>query len=54
MTDDDHSQIGGLGFSRVVYCNEPNCIQVKIRNYGANYVRSTKYTLATFLPIVVL
>ncbi|KAK4597252.1 hypothetical protein RGQ29_015005 [Quercus rubra] len=50
MTDDDHSQIGGPGFSRVVYCNEPDCIQAEIRNYGANYVRSTKYTLATFLP----
>lgn len=50
MTDDDHSQIGGPGFSRVVYCNEPDCIEAEIRNYGANYVRSTKYTLATFLP----
>ena len=54
MTDDDHSQIGGPGFSRVVYCNEPDCIQAKIRNFRANYVRSTKYTPAIFLPIVVL
>uniref|UniRef100_A0A2P2MIL8 Phospholipid-transporting ATPase n=1 Tax=Rhizophora mucronata TaxID=61149 RepID=A0A2P2MIL8_RHIMU len=47
---DDHSQIGGPGFSRVVFCNEPEGFEVAIRNYSDNYVRSTKYTLATFLP----
>ncbi|PKI40389.1 hypothetical protein CRG98_039235 [Punica granatum] len=47
---EDHSQIGGPGFSRVVYCNEPDCFEAGIRNYATNYVRSTKYTLATFLP----
>ncbi|KAF8399256.1 hypothetical protein HHK36_015121 [Tetracentron sinense] len=46
----DHSQIGGPGFSRVVFCNEPECFEASIRNYGDNYVRSTKYTLATFFP----
>ncbi|KAK9277428.1 hypothetical protein L1049_006971 [Liquidambar formosana] len=46
----DHSQIGGPGFSRVVFCNEPNFFDAGIRNYGDNYVRTTKYTLATFLP----
>ncbi|KAF8378492.1 hypothetical protein HHK36_029834 [Tetracentron sinense] len=47
---DDHSQIGGPGFSRVVFCNEPECFEAKVRNYGGNYVRTTKYTLATFFP----
>ncbi|GMI78237.1 Aminophospholipid ATPase 9 [Hibiscus trionum] len=46
----DHSLIGGPGFSRVVYCNEPECFEATLLNYGGNYVRSTKYTLATFLP----
>ncbi|KAF3431702.1 hypothetical protein FNV43_RR26434 [Rhamnella rubrinervis] len=47
---DENSQIGGPGFSRVVYCNEPDSFEAKIHNYGDNYVRTTKYTLATFLP----
>ncbi|XWS69846.1 hypothetical protein CRYUN_Cryun04dG0213300 [Craigia yunnanensis] len=47
---EDHSQIGRPGFSRVVYCNEPNCLEAGIRNYCDNYVRTTKYTVATFLP----
>ncbi|EXB65552.1 Putative phospholipid-transporting ATPase 9 [Morus notabilis] len=47
---EDHSQIGGPGFSRVVYCNDPDCFEAGIRNYGDNYVSTTKYTLATFLP----
>ncbi|KAG7651033.1 putative P-type phospholipid transporter [Arabidopsis thaliana] len=46
----DHSQIGGPGFSRVVYCNEPDSPEADSRNYSDNYVRTTKYTLATFLP----
>ncbi|XP_057961527.1 putative phospholipid-transporting ATPase 9 [Malania oleifera] len=47
---DDHSQIGGPGFSRVVFCNEPDSFEARNRNYVGNYVRTTKYTLATFLP----
>ncbi|GAV73285.1 E1-E2_ATPase domain-containing protein/HAD domain-containing protein [Cephalotus follicularis] len=50
MKHDDHSQIGGPGFSRVVYCNEPDGFEAAILNYGGNYVSTTKYTLATFLP----
>ncbi|XP_027360109.1 putative phospholipid-transporting ATPase 9 [Abrus precatorius] len=46
----DHSQIGGRGYSRVVFCNEPESFESGIRNYADNSVRSTKYTLATFLP----
>lgn len=47
---DDHSQIGGPGFSRLVYCNDPGSFEARISNYADNYVRSTKYTLVTFLP----
>ncbi|XP_010262307.1 PREDICTED: putative phospholipid-transporting ATPase 9 isoform X2 [Nelumbo nucifera] len=47
---DDLSQIGGPGFSRLVFCNEPDCSEATSRNYGGNYVRTTKYTLATFFP----
>ncbi|CAK9157325.1 unnamed protein product [Ilex paraguariensis] len=46
---DDHSQIGGPGFSRVVYCNEPD-FEASTSNYASNYVRTTKYTIASFLP----
>ncbi|KAK5817776.1 Putative phospholipid-transporting ATPase 9 -like protein [Gossypium arboreum] len=46
----DHSLIGGPGFSRVVYCNDPECFEASLRNYAGNSVRSTKYTLATFFP----
>lgn len=48
---DDYEQIGGIGYSRVVFCNEVDSSEVGIRNYYAdNSVRSTKYTAATFLP----
>ncbi|XP_059655582.1 putative phospholipid-transporting ATPase 9 [Cornus florida] len=47
---DDHSQIGGPGFSRVVYSNEPDCPEAEIRSYASNYVSTTKYTAASFLP----
>lgn len=47
---DDHSQLGGPGFSRVVFCNEPECFEAEIRNYIDNHISTTKYTLATFLP----
>ncbi|XP_073301363.1 putative phospholipid-transporting ATPase 9 [Primulina huaijiensis] len=47
---DDHSKIGGPGFSRVVYCNESDSLEANLRNYATNYVRTTKYTAATFLP----
>ncbi|KAF5730238.1 ATPase E1-E2 type family protein / haloacid dehalogenase-like hydrolase family protein isoform 3 [Tripterygium wilfordii] len=46
----DHSLIGGPGFSRVVYCNDPEGFDASLLNYGDNYVTTTKYTLATFFP----
>lgn len=46
----DHSLIGGPGFSRVVHCNDPDSFEASVLNYSGNYVRTTKYTLATFFP----
>ncbi|CAI8608716.1 unnamed protein product [Vicia faba] len=51
--DGDHSQIGSRGYSRVVLCNEQNSTndeEAVIKNFADNSVRSTKYTVATFLP----
>ncbi|KAJ4884232.1 putative phospholipid-transporting ATPase 9 [Raphanus sativus] len=46
----DHSQIGGPGYSRVVFCNEPDSPEADSSSYSDNYVRTTKYTFTTFLP----
>ncbi|XP_009105419.1 putative phospholipid-transporting ATPase 9 [Brassica rapa] len=46
----DHSQIGGPGYSRLVFINEPDSPEADSSSYSDNYVRTTKYTLATFLP----
>lgn len=46
----EHSLIGGPGFSRIVYCNDPELGEASLINYGDNYVRTTKYTLASFVP----
>ncbi|XP_015945766.1 putative phospholipid-transporting ATPase 9 [Arachis duranensis] len=40
----------GPGFSRIVYCNGAEGSGNLELNYGDNYVSTTKYTLATFLP----
>ncbi|KAJ4973352.1 hypothetical protein NE237_006526 [Protea cynaroides] len=50
LRDGDLSQIGGPGFSRVVFCNDPERYEASALNYGDNYVSTTKYTLATFFP----
>lgn len=47
---EEHSRIGEPGYSRVVQCNAPDCFESGVRNYRGNYVRTTKYTPATFLP----
>ncbi|PWZ06246.1 putative phospholipid-transporting ATPase 9 [Zea mays] len=49
-SSDDHSRIGTVGFSRVVYVNEPDMLEEEGFNYPLNEVSTTKYTLATFLP----
>ncbi|KAI8533695.1 hypothetical protein RHMOL_Rhmol10G0029200 [Rhododendron molle] len=47
---DEHRQIGKKGYSRVVYCNDPeNPVAVQL-NYGGNYVSTTKYTAWNFIP----
>ncbi|XP_028106806.1 putative phospholipid-transporting ATPase 9 [Camellia sinensis] len=46
----EHSQIGGPGFSRVVFCNDPECLEATSLKYETNYVRTTKFTFATFVP----
>ncbi|KAF5933820.1 hypothetical protein HYC85_029991 [Camellia sinensis] len=38
------------GFSRVVFCNDPECLEATSLKYGTNYVRTTKFTFATFVP----
>ncbi|KAK9750496.1 hypothetical protein RND81_02G200700 [Saponaria officinalis] len=48
--EEEHSQIGGPGFSRVVFSNESEEITGRNYNYPENYVSTTKYTLATFVP----
>ncbi|KAK9114694.1 hypothetical protein Syun_021491 [Stephania yunnanensis] len=50
VVKEDVSQIGGPGFSRVVFCNYSESDEGGSRDYCDNYVRTTKYTLANFLP----
>ncbi|WCJ20979.1 ATPase E1-E2 type family protein / haloacid dehalogenase-like hydrolase family protein [Euphorbia peplus] len=47
---DDHSLIGEKGYSRVVYCNDPDNPEGVLFNYRGNYVSTTKYTAANFIP----
>ncbi|XP_030469905.2 probable phospholipid-transporting ATPase 8 isoform X1 [Syzygium oleosum] len=48
--DDKHAQIGERGYSRIVYCNDPNNPAAVWLNYKGNYVSTTKYTAANFVP----
>ncbi|MED6124962.1 putative phospholipid-transporting ATPase 9 [Stylosanthes scabra] len=56
LFNDEHSQIGSVGFSRVVLVNEPadkfenSSENNNNNNYADNVVCSTKYTVANFLP----
>ncbi|XP_030953945.1 probable phospholipid-transporting ATPase 8 [Quercus lobata] len=45
-----HSQIGQKGYSRVVYCNDPYHSEAVKLNYRGNYVSTTKYSAANFIP----
>ncbi|KAH1128775.1 hypothetical protein J1N35_000153 [Gossypium stocksii] len=47
---DEHDRIGQKGYSRVVYCNEPDCEEQIRLKYRRNYVSTTKYTAANFIP----
>lgn len=42
--------IGQPGFSRIVFCNEPQLHKAKPYKYPNNYVSTTKYNVFTFLP----
>ncbi|MBA0675531.1 hypothetical protein Goari_017070 [Gossypium aridum] len=46
----EHDRIGQKGYSRVVYCNEPDCEEQIRLKYRRNYVSTTKYTAANFIP----
>lgn len=46
----DHPQIGQRGYSRVVYCNDPDNPEAIQLNYRSNYVSTTKYTAVNFIP----
>jgi phospholipid-translocating ATPase len=54
----EHSLIGGPGFGRIVYCEETesggggesSSSTSTVVNYCDNYVRTTKYTMFTFIP----
>ncbi|KAL6502190.1 hypothetical protein OROHE_024783 [Orobanche hederae] len=46
----DHHLLGSAGFSRVVFCNEPQLHRNKPLKYPSNYVSTTKYSVITFLP----
>ncbi|XP_061363200.1 probable phospholipid-transporting ATPase 8 [Gastrolobium bilobum] len=47
---DGHSQIGQKGYSRVIYCNDPDNQEAIQLNYRGNYVSTTKYTAFNFFP----
>lgn len=47
---EQHSQIGQRGYSRVVYCNDLDNPEAIRLNYRGNYVSTTKYTAANFIP----
>ncbi|KAG2261346.1 hypothetical protein Bca52824_068425 [Brassica carinata] len=48
--EDHHPQIGSKGYSRVVFCNDPDNPEALQLNYRGNYVSTTKYTAANFIP----
>ncbi|XP_043706963.1 probable phospholipid-transporting ATPase 8 isoform X2 [Telopea speciosissima] len=47
---DDHSQIGQKGYSRVVYCNDPDNPEALKLKYRGNCISTTKYTVFNFVP----
>ncbi|MCO5583198.1 hypothetical protein L7F22_037106 [Adiantum nelumboides] len=47
---DSLAPLGGPGFSRVVFCSQPERHKAKPFKYRSNYVSTTKYNILTFLP----
>jgi hypothetical protein len=48
--EENHAQIGKRGYSRVVYCNEPDRPEAVQLKYRGNDVFTTKYTVYNFVP----
>lgn len=43
-------QFQGPGYSRIVYCNQPEFHEKKPLKYRTNYISTTKYNVITFFP----
>lgn len=50
FSKEDDSKIGSKGYSRVVFCNDPDNPEALQLNYSGNYVSTTKYTATNFIP----
>ncbi|RZC48296.1 hypothetical protein C5167_041254 [Papaver somniferum] len=48
--DEPVQELGGPGFSRIVFCNESHLHKKKPHKYPNNSVSTTKYNFVTFLP----
>ncbi|EYU45866.1 hypothetical protein ABFS82_04G095300 [Erythranthe guttata] len=48
--EDGPHDFQGPGFSRIVYCNQPQMHEQKPLKYCTNYISTTKYNVITFLP----
>ncbi|XVF25161.1 hypothetical protein REPUB_Repub13aG0189600 [Reevesia pubescens] len=49
-TEEGPHSIEGPGYSRIVHCNQPLMHKKKPLKYRSNYISTTKYNFATFLP----
>ncbi|KAL5540604.1 hypothetical protein UlMin_043179 [Ulmus minor] len=47
---ENHAQIGQKGYSRVVYCNDPENVEAAQLRYRGNYVSTAKYSAVNFIP----
>lgn len=46
----EHSLIGEKGYSRIIYCNDPDNPEAAEQRKRRNYVSTTKYTVVNFIP----
>lgn len=46
----DPQSLQGLGYSRIVHCNQPHVHKKKPLKYCSNYISTTRYNVVTFLP----
>ncbi|KAG0495862.1 hypothetical protein HPP92_000553 [Vanilla planifolia] len=47
---DNHQPLQGLGYSRIVHCNQGHMHTKKPLKYTKNYISTTKYNIVSFLP----